>query len=57
MTSWHVHRRMSLSLDDFSELLSESDGETDEPLGDRLSGIVDADVDSVEEVREVREQV
>ena len=48
---------MSLSLDDFAELLGESDGETDDPLGDRLSGRVDADMDSVEEVREVREQV
>jgi len=37
--------------------LGEGDDESDEPLGDRLSGVVEADVDSVEEVRELREQV
>jgi len=48
---------MSLSLDDFADLLGESDEETDERLGDRLSGTVDAEIDSVEEVRDVRERV
>ena len=57
MPSGGVRFGMSLSLDDFAELLGEDDGETDERLGERLSGAVDADMDSVEEVREVREQV
>ena len=48
---------MSLSLDDFADLLGEGDEETDERLGDKLSGTVDADVDSVESVRDVRERV
>jgi hypothetical protein len=48
---------MSLSLDDFADLLGEGNEETDESLGDRLSGTVDADVDSVESVREVRIRV
>lgn len=48
---------MSLSLGDFLDFLGESNEETDEHLGDRLSGTVDADVDSVESVRDVRESV
>ena len=45
---------MSLSLGEFADLLGENDGETDERLGDGLSGTVDAKVDSVESVRDVR---
>jgi hypothetical protein len=47
---------MSLSLEEFADLLgeTEADEETDEPLGDRLAGSVDADVDSVGAVRSVR---
>lgn len=47
---------MSLSLDDFRDLIG-GDGEKEERLGDRLSGSVDADLDSVEAVRDVREKV
>ena len=48
---------MSLSLDDFADLLGEGNEETDERLGDRLSGTVDAEVDSVGSLRDVRERV
>ena len=57
MPSGGVRFGTSLSLDDFAELLGETGDETGERLGERLSGTVDADMDSVEEVRDVREQV
>jgi hypothetical protein len=45
---------LRLLLEEFADLLGEGDDETDERLGDRLSGTVDAEVDSVEAVRDVR---
>jgi len=48
---------MSLSLDDFVDLIEAEIEEPEESLGDRLSGTVDAEIDSVEEVRDVRESV
>ena len=50
---------MSLTTDDFEEFMA-SDPEDDEelPLGDALAALaVDAEVDSVEAVRDVRERI
>lgn len=47
---------MSLSLSDFDDLLDGS-GKKSAKLGDSLSNSVDVDVDSVEEVREIREDI
>ena len=56
--SYTVLGRMSLSLSDFDDLLG-GNGRNKKPtkLGDSLSDSVDADVDSVEAVREIREDV
>lgn len=48
---------MSLTADDFAEYLRE-DGSDEGPLGDALAELaVDVDVDSVEVVRNLREQI
>lgn len=48
---------MSLTADDFAEFLRD-ESEDDAPLGDSLSELaIDVDLDSVESVREMREDV
>ncbi|MDY7081475.1 MAG: hypothetical protein SXQ77_03495 [Halobacteria archaeon] len=47
---------MSLSLSEFNELLHRERKDS-ENLGDRLSGSLDVDVDSVEDVRDIRETI
>lgn len=48
---------MSLTADDFAEFLRDGDEDEDLPLGDVLDELaVDIEVDSVEEVRELRER-
>jgi len=49
---------MSLSLSDFGDLLDrDTEGKKPTNLGDSLSASVDVDLDSVEAVREIREDV
>lgn len=49
---------MSFTTDDLDGLTSDPDADTDMPLGDALSELaVDADVDPVAAVRELREDV
>ncbi|WP_435197134.1 hypothetical protein [Natronomonas sp. EA1] len=49
---------MSLTTDDFAPYTRDPDADPDKPLGDALAELaVDVDIDSVDAVRELREDV